>query len=97
MHGLQLLELEWRSPDPDQARGDIHRRSLLVANTHLHSDGSCKDVKLFQVTSLVRAIERLQQQQPTDALLVAGDFNSLPGSAVQVRRFSVLILETMHD
>lgn len=59
------------------------RRTLLLANCHIHWDPQYKDVKLLQAVMLAEEIERLAEKlPPSGALIVCGDFNSLPDSGV---------------
>ena len=74
----QLLFLEMSAPHP------ASRRQLVVANTHINAAPDFADVKLWQTQVLLQEAERLMtqlcgsvQQVP---LVIAGDFNSLPGS-----------------
>jgi CCR4-NOT transcription complex subunit 6 len=79
-----LLDLEVL--DGRGGRHDIGR-NLLVGNTHLVSDGKLADVKLFQTAALLKAIaaERASAAESgpvPPAVVLAGDLNSLPQSAV---------------
>jgi CCR4-NOT transcription complex subunit 6 len=60
------------------------RRQVLVANTHINAGVEFDDVKLWQTQHLLLEVERVMTQHAgsTSAipLVVAGDFNSLPGS-----------------
>jgi CCR4-NOT transcription complex subunit 6 len=74
----QILVLEMSAPHP------ASRRQLVVANTHINASPEFSDVKLWQTQMLLQEVERVMtnvggstQQVP---LVVAGDFNSLPGS-----------------
>eukprot|EP01125_Pyxidicula_operculata_P015564 TRINITY_DN5297_c0_g1_i1.p1 TRINITY_DN5297_c0_g1~~TRINITY_DN5297_c0_g1_i1.p1 ORF type:complete len:513 (+),score=98.64 TRINITY_DN5297_c0_g1_i1:658-2196(+) len=63
---------------------------LLVVNTHIHWDPNFSDVKLMQVQMLVERIEEIaskygrprDKQPPELPMIVCGDFNSSPSSAV---------------
>ena len=57
----QLVELEWRRPDPEHPES-AGRRAVLVCNTHLISERTVPDVKLFQAQALLQAVARHQQQ-----------------------------------
>ncbi len=57
------------------------RQRVLVANTHIHWDPSFSDVKLVQTKMFLEKLAELQRVERT-ALLVCGDFNSLPDSGV---------------
>jgi CCR4-NOT transcription complex subunit 6 len=54
---------------------------VAVANTHLYSNKDFPDVKLWQCLSLVRELEQLVLARDLP-LVVCGDFNSVPSSAV---------------
>jgi CCR4-NOT transcription complex subunit 6 len=60
------------------------RRQLVVANTHINASPEFADVKLWQTQHLLLEVERMLQQHSgslsTIPLVIAGDFNSLPGS-----------------
>ncbi|XP_034677251.1 carbon catabolite repressor protein 4 homolog 1-like isoform X1 [Vitis riparia] len=51
---------------------------ICVANTHIYANPNLPDVKLCQVASLVKGLEKIAQSQIP--LLICGDMNSLPGS-----------------
>lgn len=57
LHGsgniAQLVELEWRQPDPEHP-SKPGRRCVLLCNTHLISERTVPDVKLFQAHSLLQ-------------------------------------------
>ena len=48
-----------------------------VANTHIHANQKLKDVKLWQVYTLLKELEQMAASADI-SMLVAGDFNSLP-------------------
>ena len=54
---------------------------VAVANTHLYSNKDFPDVKLWQFVSLVRELEQLVLARDLP-LVVCGDLNSVPSSAV---------------
>ncbi|KAL6771168.1 hypothetical protein ACKKBF_B34205 [Auxenochlorella protothecoides x Auxenochlorella symbiontica] len=61
--------------------GTAPRRQLVcVANTHIHSNPELSDVKLWQVHTLLKGLEKIAASADIPMLL-AGDFNTLPGSA----------------
>jgi CCR4-NOT transcription complex subunit 6 len=74
----QILLLEMLAPHP------APRRQLLVANTHINASPEFADVKLWQSQLLLMEVERVMNQQAGSLaqipLVLAGDFNSLPGS-----------------
>lgn len=56
------------------------RRTLIcVANTHIHANPELNDVKLWQVHTLLKGLEKIAASADIP-MLVAGDFNSVPGS-----------------
>ncbi|RZC79189.1 hypothetical protein C5167_003441 [Papaver somniferum] len=56
------------------------RQLLCVANTHVSVQQDLKDVKLWQVHTLLKGLEKIAVSAEIP-MLVCGDFNSLPGSA----------------
>eukprot|EP00252_Welwitschia_mirabilis_P025065 TRINITY_DN7692_c0_g2_i1.p1 TRINITY_DN7692_c0_g2~~TRINITY_DN7692_c0_g2_i1.p1 ORF type:complete len:605 (-),score=99.99 TRINITY_DN7692_c0_g2_i1:477-2291(-) len=56
------------------------RQLLCVANTHIHANPELKDVKLWQVHTLLKGLEKIAASADIP-MLVCGDFNSVPGSA----------------
>jgi len=74
----QVILLEMIAPHPST------RRQLIVANTHINASPEFDDVKLWQTQHLLLEVERVMQQHSGGLnqipLVVAGDFNSLPGS-----------------
>jgi CCR4-NOT transcription complex subunit 6 len=60
------------------------RRQLCVANTHINASPEFADVKLWQTQHLLMEVERMLTQHSgsitTIPMVLAGDFNSLPGS-----------------
>jgi 2',5'-phosphodiesterase len=68
-------------------------RVLIVANTHLFYHPGAPHVRLLQVVALleqIKAVEEKYRAEGPIGLVLAGDFNSLPGSAV------VRLLESGH-
>lgn len=55
---------------------------VIVANAHIHWDPAFRDVKLVQTVLLAEELEKMALVHPRAALVVCGDFNSLPGSGV---------------
>lgn len=64
--------------DLSQAGGQ--RQLLCVANTHIHANPELKDVKVWQVHTLMKGLEKIASSASIP-MLVAGDFNAVPGSA----------------
>ncbi|XXG46111.1 hypothetical protein AAC387_Pa02g1030 [Persea americana] len=56
------------------------RQLLCVANTHVNVSQDLKDVKLWQVHTLLKGLEKIAASADIP-MLVCGDFNSVPGSA----------------
>ncbi|CAA0812689.1 Carbon catabolite repressor protein 4 homolog 1 [Striga hermonthica] len=56
------------------------RQLVCVANTHVHVHHELKDVKLWQVHTLMKGLEKIAASADIP-MLVCGDFNSVPGSA----------------
>jgi CCR4-NOT transcription complex subunit 6 len=53
------------------------------ANTHIHANPELKDVKLWQVHTLLKGLEKIAASADIP-MLVAGDFNSIPGRLVKL-------------
>jgi CCR4-NOT transcription complex subunit 6 len=63
------------------AAGGAPRRQLVcVANTHIHSNPELNDVKLWQIHTLLKGLEKIAASADIP-MLVAGDFNATPVSA----------------
>ncbi|KAL3625518.1 Carbon catabolite repressor protein 4 1 [Castilleja foliolosa] len=56
------------------------RQLVCVANTHVDVTQDLKDVKLWQVHTLLKGLEKIAASADIP-MLVCGDFNSVPGSA----------------
>ncbi|XP_057984273.1 carbon catabolite repressor protein 4 homolog 1 [Malania oleifera] len=56
------------------------RQLLCVANTHVNVHQDLKDVKLWQVHTLLKGLEKIAVSADIP-MLVCGDFNAVPGSA----------------
>lgn len=63
-----------------QAAGPHGGHLLCVVNTHILADPGYTDVKLWQANLLVRSLENSPQKNAP--MLICGDFNSTPDSAV---------------
>ncbi|KAL8162284.1 hypothetical protein V2J09_013773 [Rumex salicifolius] len=64
-----------------QGADNLGKRQLLcVANTHVNVSQDLKDVKLWQVHTLLKGLEKIAASADIP-MLVCGDFNSTPGSA----------------
>jgi CCR4-NOT transcription complex subunit 6 len=55
------------------------RQLICVANTHIHANPELNDVKIWQVHTLLKGLEKIAASADIP-MLVAGDFNSVPGS-----------------
>lgn len=58
------------------------RQEIIIGNVHIHWDPSFRDVKIVQTIMLAEELEKMLSQHPKSSMIVCGDFNSLPGSAV---------------
>lgn len=56
------------------------RQLVCVANTHVNVPQELKDVKLWQVHTLLKGLEKIAASANIP-MLVCGDFNAIPGSA----------------
>jgi len=78
----QVVALEVNMPAGQQIPGG--RRQLVIANTHINASVEFADVKLWQTQHLLIEVERVMTQVSGSInnlpLVIAGDFNSLPGS-----------------
>ncbi|KAG8371831.1 hypothetical protein BUALT_Bualt12G0004000 [Buddleja alternifolia] len=65
----------------NQGIDNLGKRQLVcVANTHVNVHQELKDVKLWQVHTLLKGLEKIATSADIP-MLVCGDFNSVPGSA----------------
>jgi CCR4-NOT transcription complex subunit 6 len=77
------------------------RRTVLVANTHLFWDPTCADVKLSQAERLCAEVAHFMREHEdklspgesvaSTPVIIAGDFNSVPGSEVHARMLRGII------
>ncbi|GMH34693.1 hypothetical protein BSKO_02554 [Bryopsis sp. KO-2023] len=56
------------------------KQLICVANTHIHANPEHSDVKLWQVHTLLKGLEKIAASAEIP-IVIAGDFNSEPGSA----------------
>lgn len=75
-----VLEARDKGVNFDSAQAAGKRQLLCVANTHIHANPENKDAKLWQVNQLMKRLEKIGSIASIP-MLVAGDFNSVPGSA----------------
>mmetsp|Transcript_13588 Transcript_13588/g.23126 ORF Transcript_13588/g.23126 Transcript_13588/m.23126 type:complete len:625 (+) Transcript_13588:135-2009(+) len=78
----QLVVLE--TAQPSMTRGNREPNQVCIANTHLYSNKDCPDVKLWQTLHLLQELETfIMARGPANLpLMICGDFNSTPDSAV---------------
>ncbi|KAJ4833450.1 Carbon catabolite repressor protein 4 1 [Turnera subulata] len=74
---IVVLEAKFNNQGADNAG---KRQLLCVANTHINVHQDLKDVKLWQVLTLLKGLEKIAASADIP-MLVCGDFNSVPGSA----------------
>lgn len=75
-----IAVLEALDPAHPETQGSGRRQLICVANTHIHANPELNDVKLWQVHTLLKGLEKIAASADIP-MLVAGDFNSIPGSA----------------
>jgi CCR4-NOT transcription complex subunit 6 len=86
----QLVVLEFISP-PTRSNRDTYQ--LCIANTHLYSNKDFPDVKLWQTWQLLQELESFIMSRGTSLpLIICGDFNSTPDTAV----YDLLSRQTVH-
>lgn len=73
-----LEDLHMKTTHGSQTAGTSGGHILCVVNTHILADPGSADVKFFQAHLMLNTIERM----PSMPLLICGDFNSTPESAV---------------
>lgn len=88
---LVVLELAQQSMASRANRDPTNQ--LCIANTHLYSNKDCPDVKLWQTLHLLQELETFVMARGTNLpLMICGDFNSTPDSAV----YDLLSRQTVH-
>lgn len=75
-----IAVLEALEPHDADAAASGKRQLVCVANTHIHANPELKDVKLWQVHTLLKGLEKIAASADIP-MIVAGDLNSEPGSA----------------
>ncbi|KAK9806248.1 hypothetical protein WJX72_007236 [[Myrmecia] bisecta] len=75
-----IAVLEALDPPHPEATAAGRRQLICIANTHIHANPELNDVKLWQVHTLLKGLEKIAASADIP-MLVAGDFNSVPGSA----------------
>jgi len=83
----QLVVLESVSAQSQQSQQQQQQRrasnQVCVANTHLYSNKDFPDVKLWQTWQLLQELETFVMSRGTNLpLMICGDFNSTPDTAV---------------
>ncbi|KAL0714869.1 hypothetical protein Bca4012_021848 [Brassica carinata] len=73
---IVVLEAKFGNHQPTDGK----RQLICVANTHVNVQQELKDVKLWQVHTLLKGLEKIAASADIP-MLVCGDFNTLPGSA----------------
>jgi CCR4-NOT transcription complex subunit 6 len=87
----QLVVLEF--VNPPTARPNRESFQLCVANTHLYSNKDFPDVKLWQAWQLLQELESFVMSRNTSLpLILCGDFNSTPDTAV----YDLLSRQSVH-
>lgn len=74
-----LEDLVMKATNSSQAQGPSGGHLMCVVNTHILADPGFTDVKLWQSNMLLRSLEQTCKHMP---MLLCGDFNSMPDSAV---------------
>jgi len=77
---VMLEDLHIKTTHSSQATGPGGGHLICVINTHILADPGYTDVKLWQAHLLLRTLQQLPDRNMP--LLVCGDFNSTPDSAV---------------
>mmetsp|Transcript_27630 Transcript_27630/g.41817 ORF Transcript_27630/g.41817 Transcript_27630/m.41817 type:complete len:627 (+) Transcript_27630:294-2174(+) len=87
----QLVVLELAQQSMRSNRDQINQ--VCVANTHLYSNKDFPDVKLWQTWQLLQELETFVLSRGTQLpLMICGDFNSTPDTAV----YDLLSRQTVH-
>jgi len=85
----QLVVLEFIHPS---TRGGREINQVCIANTHLYSNKDFPDVKLWQAWQLLQELESFIIGRGNLPLVICGDFNSTPDTAV----YDLLSRQTVH-
>jgi CCR4-NOT transcription complex subunit 6 len=86
----QLVVLEFIQPP---TRGSREINQVCIANTHLYSNKDFPDVKLWQTWQLLQELESFVMSRGTNLpLIICGDFNSTPDTAV----YDLLSRQSVH-
>jgi CCR4-NOT transcription complex subunit 6 len=76
-----VLEVLTRTAAGANVRQPRQMTNVCIVNTHLYSNHARPDVKLWQTMTLMREVEQMALTRDI-AVMVCGDFNSEPDSAV---------------
>jgi len=89
----QLVVLELASPQLATRTNRDPINQVCIANTHLYSNKEFPDVKLWQAWQLLQELENFAMSRGTSLpLMICGDFNSSPDSAV----YDLLTRQNVH-
>ncbi len=77
----QIVILEALEPNRNPVGRRTTRNNICIVNTHLYSNHQRADVKLWQSVNLMREVQQFITARDL-ALILCGDFNSEPSSAV---------------
>lgn len=89
----QLVVLELANPQLATRSNRDPINQVCIANTHLYSNKDHPDVKLWQAWQLLQELENFAMSRGTSLpLMICGDFNSSPDSAV----YDLLMQQNVH-
>ena len=89
----QLVVLELAQPSLATRSNRDPINQVCIANTHLYSNKDFPDVKLWQAWQLLQELETFVMSRGTNLpLMICGDFNSTPDTAV----YDLLSRQTVH-
>jgi len=89
----QLVVLELVNPQLATRTNRDPINQVCIANTHLYSNKEFPDVKLWQAWQLLQELENFIMTRSTSLpLMICGDFNSSPDSAV----YGLLMQQSVH-
>lgn len=89
----QLVVLELANPQLATRTNRDPINQICIANTHLYSNKEFPDVKLWQAWQLLQELENFAMSRGTTLpLMICGDFNSSPDSAV----YDLLMQQNVH-
>jgi len=80
--GVVLEDLQIKATNSSQASGPSGGHTIFVLNTHILCDPGATDVKLCQAHFLMTSTQQMLGPNKHMPLLICGDFNSTPDSAV---------------